>query len=261
MKESYYFPHDYTASRDPKILMLRSEFGLIGYALFFMLLESMAEEENGKISREAIGGLSVAYNIPKEDLIRFIDYCLNIALFYEDDQGIYNKRMIEHKNWRRIQSEYGRKGARKRWNPNTYMDADDSANSLPNSLPNSPPNAKERKGKERKRKENNIPPTAVSVLKDKSSNTDTVKPSKFVPPTLEEVKAFFKQKGYTESAAVRAFEYYNEMGWRDSKNKPVLNWKSKMISVWFKDEHKLNQTNSDLQLITPDFFRRIKNGI
>ena len=140
MKETYYFPHDYTASRDPKILMIRSEFGLIGYALFFLVLESMAEEESGKINRVAIGGLSVSYGTSKETLIKFIDYSIEISLFIEDETGIYNNRMLEHKAWRMGQSEHGKEGARKRWH----------------SDPNGDPNAKERKGNKRKGKKKEI---------------------------------------------------------------------------------------------------------
>jgi hypothetical protein len=57
-------------------------------------------------------------------------------------------------------------------------------------------------------------------------------------PTLEEVKKYFNEKGYTEDAAIKAFNYYDVGDWHDSKNKPVKNWKQKMISVWFKPENK-----------------------
>ena len=49
MKESFYFSHDYNARNDQKILMLRGKFGNEGYALFFYILETMAEESQGYI--------------------------------------------------------------------------------------------------------------------------------------------------------------------------------------------------------------------
>lgn len=61
---------------------------------------------------------------------------------------------------------------------------------------------------------------------------------KFVKPTLQEVKDYFEQKGYSEQTAIKAFEYYDEAAWKDSSGKPVLNWKQKMISNWFKDSNK-----------------------
>lgn len=68
-----------------------------------------------------------------------------------------------------------------------------------------------------------------------------VKKVKFQPPTIEEVKAYFKENGYTEASAIKAFQYYNTAAWKDSKGNQVKNWKQKMISVWFKDENKIKE--------------------
>lgn len=59
---------------------------------------------------------------------------------------------------------------------------------------------------------------------------------KFAPPSLEEVVAFFETNGYTN--ADKAWNYYNDGDWKDSKGNPVINWKQKMRMVWFKDENK-----------------------
>jgi len=64
------------------------------------------------------------------------------------------------------------------------------------------------------------------------------KKKRFSPPTILEVKDYFKEKGYTDSSAVKAFEYYDVAGWKDSKGNQVKNWKQKMLSVWFKPENK-----------------------
>lgn len=68
------------------------------------------------------------------------------------------------------------------------------------------------------------------------------KKKNFSPPTLDEVLKYFDQNGYTEKAANTAFQYYHTAGWVDSKGNKVLNWKQKMISVWFKDEHRKPQS-------------------
>jgi len=49
MKDAFYFQHDYNARNDEKVLELRSNYGVEGYGLFWMLLESMAETDDGKI--------------------------------------------------------------------------------------------------------------------------------------------------------------------------------------------------------------------
>jgi hypothetical protein len=64
--------------------------------------------------------------------------------------------------------------------------------------------------------------------------------SKFIPPILEEVKQYFKEKGYKETAAIKMFESYSVANWIDSKGSPVKNWKQKAINVWFTDQNKIN---------------------
>lgn len=66
----------------------------------------------------------------------------------------------------------------------------------------------------------------------------------FVPPTEEEVINYFKENGYREDSARKVFNYYNVANWRDKDGKQVLNWKQKVIAVWFKDENKINPTQS-----------------
>ena len=60
----------------------------------------------------------------------------------------------------------------------------------------------------------------------------------FKKPTIEEAKQYFKDNGYREDSGEFAWNYYNDADWFDSKGNPVLNWKQKMRSVWFKDENK-----------------------
>ena len=77
--------------------------------------------------------------------------------------------------------------------------------------------------------------TNKNVKKEKKDKKKSV----FVPPILEDVVKYFKDKGYSESTAKIAFEYYQVANWVDSKGNPVKNWKQKMIAVWFKDENKI----------------------
>jgi len=69
---------------------------------------------------------------------------------------------------------------------------------------------------------------------------------KFTPPSLDEVKQYFKEWGYKESVAERAYYGYKENNWKDTKGNVVKNWKQKMQNVWFKDEHKIeNKAGKD----------------
>lgn len=69
--------------------------------------------------------------------------------------------------------------------------------------------------------------------------------SSFVPPTLEEVKDYFKEEGYKEEIAIRAFNHYNKGDWNDSTGKAVKNWKQKIYTNWMKPEHKIKETSKN----------------
>jgi hypothetical protein len=75
----------------------------------------------------------------------------------------------------------------------------------------------------------------VNVIVNKSTKGAN---NKFIPPNIADVIAYFKEKGYKEETARKAFEYYDVADWTDSKGAKVKNWKQKMNSVWFKDENK-----------------------
>ena len=55
-KEAFYFNHDYTARNDDKILELRANFGAEGYGIFWMIVETMAENEHGGLNASLLGG-------------------------------------------------------------------------------------------------------------------------------------------------------------------------------------------------------------
>lgn len=67
------------------------------------------------------------------------------------------------------------------------------------------------------------------------------------PPTIEEVKAFFKENGFPESKAIEFHKYYSDGNppWHDAHGSPVRSWKQKARVVWFKPENKTSTTKTD----------------
>lgn len=61
----------------------------------------------------------------------------------------------------------------------------------------------------------------------------------FTPPSIEEVKRFFAENGYKEVIAIKAYNHYAYGNWHDASGKPVLNWKQKMSTNWFKEENQI----------------------
>ena len=128
-----WFKHDYNARNDEKILELRAEYGWKGYGLFFGIIEFMCETETGCLDTERIGGLSVAYNLPKDELLAFISFCIDIDLFFEDEDGLIKSgRVVTHLEKMNTYKQAGKKGAKKRWNKQSGRGANGKANNTPN---------------------------------------------------------------------------------------------------------------------------------
>jgi hypothetical protein len=85
------------------------------------------------------------------------------------------------------------------------------------------------------------------------------KNSKFSPPAVEQVIQFFLDNGFSESSARKAFSYYQDGDWKDSRGTQVRNWKQKMRGVWFKDENRLNGASAKLDKHN-DFSERVYVG-
>jgi hypothetical protein len=65
--------------------------------------------------------------------------------------------------------------------------------------------------------------------------------TQFVPPTLEEVKDYEAQKGYTFSAE-RFWGYYESNGWRVGKN-PMKSWHGACVTWQGKQNEESNNLN------------------
>lgn len=74
-----------------------------------------------------------------------------------------------------------------------------------------------------------------NLKESNTSNKPSNKTSKkrkgkpFIPPTLEEVEAYCKERNNNVDAK-RFFDYFSASHWIDSKGNPVRNWKQKVIT-------------------------------
>lgn len=98
MKDSYYFPHDTDAHRDPKCSALLSEFGSSGYGTYWMIIEVL-HQQGGKLRKfpKLFDGLSHQLQLPKESLEKQIEAMIkDYHLFQEDDEYIWSDRVIRN---------------------------------------------------------------------------------------------------------------------------------------------------------------------
>ena len=83
----------------------------------------------------------------------------------------------------------------------------------------------------------------LEVDKEMSNSADkprrSVKP-KFIPPTLEEVKAYIDEKKYNVNAQT-FFDYFTTGNWIDKNGVPVSNWKQKVITWSGRSPAKIDE--------------------
>ena len=192
---SYYFPHDYDAMSDDKLLQVRGEYGLEGYALFWMCLETMAKNENGHIKTNLIGGLSLGYGLAKERLLAYLEFCREVDLFqYDKERGYSSKRMLDHHEYVASLSKNGKLGALKRWGK---QESDSPPNDQAIATPLAPlMQIKENKIKEKKIREPDSEGESVAIAPTPSQMAAEFFTS---DSSQEELVTRFKEKGYEEN--------------------------------------------------------------
>lgn len=94
--------------------------------------------------------------------------------------------------------------------------------------------------------------TNTHINKTKKENIKRKKVD-FEPPTLDEVKRYFIENGYSPIKGEQAFNYYSSSNWVDKNNKQVLNWKLKM-QMWFKPEDKIDVSKMAFEVENPESY-------
>ena len=98
--------------------------------------------------------------------------------------------------------------------------------------------------------------TTVSVsVSDTVSNTVSISKNnrKFKKPTLEEIKAYCKERNNNVDAK-KFFDYYEAGKWKDKEGKQIKNWKQKVIT-W----EGRNQNNKKEETLPDWFNKELKN--
>ena len=67
MKETFYFPHDYNASQDAKMLELINNCGLLGVGAYWTIIEILHQQPDGKISFKVFKSILSRHIDPYDD--------------------------------------------------------------------------------------------------------------------------------------------------------------------------------------------------
>jgi len=216
---TFYFSHDYTARSDIKIKKLIATQGMLGYGIYWSLVEDLYHNNNKLENNPAL----LAYDYRCS--IELIESVINdFDLFIVSDGYISSNSIQKRLDERNDKVTKAKQSASKRWEKKAEnaekveTQCDSDANAMRTQCDG---NAI----KESKVKENKV-------------NKRKVKEDIFIPPVLEDVIIYFDENGYSKEAATKAFNYYNNLGWKNSKGNQVLNWKNTMLNNWFTPQNE-----------------------
>jgi hypothetical protein len=222
-KDAYYFPHDSNARNDEKCMYIIGKYGMAGYGLYWIFVECMHEQADGKLTCALLDGFAVRFNTDITLLKQFYSDAISTGLFVTDGTKYWSERVLRNKlefeEKRSKKSIAGQKGMLKRWNKSS------TDNSVITTLYQSANNdiTKDNKVKESKVKESK-----------ENKNIYTLK-----PPTLEEVKAYCleRNKGVNPQ---KWYDHYTSNGWMVGKTK-MKDWKA-AVRTWEPDEKPKEQS-------------------
>lgn len=226
MKETFYFAHDYNARNDPKLQNVLFDLGVEGIGVFWCIIEQLYEQ-GGKLPLHYCKSIAFALHVDFKCVERLVN---DYGLFKNDGENMWSESVLNRLNRRSEVSEKRKLAALARWRQNIENQSQTQAPascrqvsenaSVMQMQSNSNANA-EHKVKEIKEKE---------IIKEREKEKTA---RRFIPPTVEEVKARIAEMGYTFDA--EAFiAFYQSNGWMVGKSK-MKDWRAAMVT-WQKRE-------------------------
>ena len=226
MKDTFYFAHDYNARNDPKLQNVLFDLGVEGIGVFWCIIEQLYEQ-GGKLPLHYCKSIAFALHVDFKCVERLVN---DYGLFKNDGENMWSESVLNRLNRRSEVSEKRKLAALARWRQSIENQSQTQAPASCRQVisnasemqmqSNSNANA-EHKGKEIKEKE---------IIKEREKEKTA---RRFIPPTVEEVKARIAEMGYTFDA--EAFiAFYQSNGWMVGKSK-MKDWRAAMVT-WQKRE-------------------------
>lgn len=200
MKKSY-FRHDYNARNDIKLQSVITKHGAVGIGVYWIIVE-MLYQNGGELPLDIARNISVAYFTD----FKVVESVINDFDLFENDGNVFwsvrIRQMID--NTKKV-SDARKAASRQRWSRKQEK----------------PENPEFRKTASH--------PPAKEELSLFAQPEEQKKRTYFKPPTVEEVAAYVKEKGYSIDAE-QFVAFYESKGWMVGKNK-MQKWKS-AVATW-----------------------------
>ena len=242
-KDTFYFSHDYNAREDEKIKELIYQNGMIGYGIYWSIIEMLYQNANAL--RTNYKRIAFDLHQSTSEIVESVITEFDLFSFSEDGEYFYSKSIQRRLEKREAKSKKARESAMNRWNK-----SERNANAL---RTQSDSNAiKERKVKESKvnilleketkegerfqSNENNLVNT-----QEESSKKVAPKKVSFKPPDVSEVQSYCtgRQNGID---AQEFCDFYASKGWMVGKNK-MKDWQA-CVRTWEKYKQKNGTTTN-----------------
>ena len=158
-KDAFYFSHDCNARHDPKILALRSVYGLEGYGRYWIIIEMLREQSDYRImlTKYVWNALAMQLQCSASDAEEFVQNCIDeFQLFQSDENSFWSESLLRRMNKKDAKTDQARNAANTRWNKgkqdfNNADSCDDNADAMQQQCgSNAIKEKKEKKEKENK---------------------------------------------------------------------------------------------------------------
>lgn len=198
-----WFPHDYYASRDVRIMRLLRAGGATWYGLYWLTVE-MLHCQDDVMEEDIVDGLQIAARCDRRTAEDFIAFAIGQELFYSDGGVISSQRVARNLAMRKDLSEKKRMAASKRWNTELPQpECTSNADAMQVQCHNK---------------------TGQDRIEEKTVVVASA-PQKARPRTLEDVITYFTELGMPGSEASRFHDYYTANGWKVGRNS-MKDWKA-----------------------------------
>jgi len=201
-KDSFYFPHDYNARADRKLVKLAMSYGMMGLGIYWCIVE-MLYEEGGHLPLEYE---RISYEL-RED-IAVIQHIINdFDLFKISPDKFWSESALDRLQKRNDKSEKARKSVNSRWHKDVVDTDEIRTNGERNTI-------KERKGK-------------------------NIYRGIFKIPTINDISQYCEERKNTINPQV-FINHYESNGWMVGKNK-MKDWKAAVRTWEEKDRENQHQ--------------------
>ena len=216
-----WFPHDYHATRDVKIMRLIREGGAAYYGMYWHVVEMLHYTPDAQYD-DVIDALQMVLRVASADVQCAVDFMLQLGLFTADDSGAVKCERIERNMQARQDVSTRRKeAAAKRWNANAMqVQCKSNANAM----------LLQDKTRQDKTEEKNTKDVRTDVRRTR-------------PIDQSDAVAYFATLGMPADEAQRFTDYYTANGWKVGRN-PMKDWKAAARN-WRKGYQEKHQKQGD----------------